>query len=211
MQAGTFSTNLDLAGPTNNLVTTGNVTLSAAKVAGFDLASKLHTISALTGVKTGNDLEIEKMTTDMRVAPDGVKADNFDAVVPALGTLVGGGTIDSKNSLDFKMAATLRGGVGSVASASSNLAADAIGGLIGRATGGAKPGPCKGAEAVIPFQVKGTTSDPQFVPDVGGIAANMLKSQLGCAGTLLPGGPQAQQGNNPNNPLGALGGLIKKP
>ena len=37
------------------------------------------------------------------MAPDGLRADNFNAVVPTLGTLVGAGTIDAKNNLDFKM------------------------------------------------------------------------------------------------------------
>jgi hypothetical protein len=66
---------------------------------------------SLAGVKTGKDLDIEKLTTNLRMAPDGLKADNFVAVVPNLGNLVGAGTIDSKNALDFKMAATLTNAV----------------------------------------------------------------------------------------------------
>jgi len=60
----------------------------------------------LTGVKTGKDLDIEKLTaiSTWRLR---IRADNFLAVVPTLGQLVGAGTIDSKNNLDFKMVATL--------------------------------------------------------------------------------------------------------
>jgi hypothetical protein len=74
-----------------------------AKLVGFDLGSKLAAVSKLVGVNTGKDLDIEKMTTDLRMAPTGLEAKNFQAVVPSLGTLVGNGTIDAKNELDFKM------------------------------------------------------------------------------------------------------------
>ncbi len=36
----------------------------------------------------------------------------------------------------------------------------------------------------MPFLIRGTTADPKFIPDVGGLAAGLLKSQLGCAGGL---------------------------
>jgi AsmA protein len=198
LQAGTLSTNLNLAGPTNKLVTTGNVGLYTAKLAGFDLGSKFSAISSLAGIKTGSDLAIEKLTSNVRMAPDGLKADNFDAVVPALGTMVGGGTIDSKNELDFKMAATLTDALGVAASPVSDAGA-----LLGKLTGGG--GGCKKG-TTIPFQIKGTTSDPKFIPDVGGLAAGMLKSQLGCMGSVASGA----SGQNANNPLGELGGLFKK-
>jgi AsmA protein len=201
LQSGTLSTSLNLAGPTNKMVTTGNVGLFGAKLAGFDLGSKLSSISALTGVKTGSDLAIEKMTSNLRMAPDGLQAENFNAVVPALGTLVGGGTINSKNALDFKMAATLTDVIGAVGSPVGTA-----GSLLGKIGGGSSKN-CK-SQTTIPFQIQGTTSDPKFVPDVGGLAAGMLKSQLGCVGGLVPGTGGAQQ--NPADTLQQLGGLFKK-
>jgi hypothetical protein len=111
-----LSTNLDLAGPSNKIVTTGSVGLYTAKLAGFDLGSKLSAVSSFIGVRTGSDLDIEKLTTNLRMAPDGLKADNFNALMPTVGTLVGSGTIDSKNNLDFKMAASLKNAVGEAAS-----------------------------------------------------------------------------------------------
>jgi AsmA protein len=205
LQAGTLNTNLDMTGPTNKMITTGNVGLFGGKLAGFDLGSKLSAISALTGVKTGSDLLIEKLTSNVRLAPDGLKADNFDAVVPSLGSVVGGGTIDSKNQLDFKMAATLTDVIGQAASP-----VNSAGGLLSQVMGGAGGGGCKKG-TTVPFQVKGTTSDPKFIPDVGGLAAGMLKSQLGCVGGLAGNAPGAK-GSQPdaNNPLGQLGGLFKK-
>src|SRR5207245_2902096 len=89
--AGALNTNLNIAGPTNKLITTGTVGLYKAKLAGFDLGSRMSTISALTGLKTGQDLDIEKITTNLHMAPTGLETENFLAAIPALGTLVGAG------------------------------------------------------------------------------------------------------------------------
>jgi AsmA protein len=236
LQSGMLNANLELSGPTNKLVTTGNVGLFNAKLVGFDLGSKLAAVSKLVGVNTGKDLDIEKMTTDLRMAPTGLEAKNFQAVVPSLGTLVGNGTIDAKNELDFKMAATLKNGVagavgavGSAGSAATGAASSAVGGLLGKVTGGAGAaggaasaaggllGNCKNASGgsgpTLPFQIKGTTKDPHFIPDVGGVAAGMLKSQLGCVGgggSQTKTSQQQQPQANPNNPVDAIGGLFKK-
>jgi len=225
LQGGALNTNLEVSGPTNKLVTSGNVGLFNAKLAGFDLGSKLSAVSKLVGLNTGKDLDIEKMTTNLHMAPTGIEAQNFLAVVPSLGTVVGNGTIDAKNNLDFKMAATLKNAIGGAAgaagSAATGAASNALSGLLGNVTGGAGGaaggllGNCKNASGgsgpTLPFQVKGTTSNPQFIPDVGGVAAGMLKSQLSCFG----GGSQTkassqQQQQNPNNPVDAIGGLFKK-
>ncbi len=205
LTAGTLNADLDITGPTNKLVTTGNVGLFNGKLAGFDLGSKMAAISALAGLKTGQDLDIEKLTTNLRMAPEGLRADNFNASVPALGTLIGAGTVDAKNNLDFKMVATVSKNLGSGASAPAGAAggvAGALGGLLGKAAGGAAA--VQGMK--IPFLVQGTTSDPKFVPDVAGLAKEMFKSQLG--GLAAPGNTQQQQ--NPSNPVDALSGLFKK-
>src|SRR5437667_1050849 len=204
LTAGTLSANLDIKGPTNKLVTDGTVGLNAAKLEGFDLGSKMAAITALTGLKTGKDLEIEKLATNVHMAPNGLRAENFSAILPALGTLAGGGTLDSKNNLDFKMAATLTGGaIGAMGNAGND-----IGSLIGAATGAGKSSSCKGG-TTIPFLIQGTSSDPKFVPDIGGAAAGLLKSQLGCSGgTLLGAGERGEQ--TPENAVEAITGLFGK-
>jgi AsmA protein len=204
LQGGTLNTDLTLTGPTNKMVTTGTVGLFNAKLAGFDLGSKMSAISSLTGVKTGKDLEIEKLTTNLRMAPDGLKADNFVAVIPSLGNLTGGGTIDSKNDLDFKMVAALSGALG----AAGNPVGDASG-MLGKLTGGAGGGGCKGGTTTVPFMIQGTTADPKFIPDVGGLAAGMLKSQLGCAGGATAAGAKAVP-QTPTDAVSAIGGLLGK-
>jgi AsmA protein len=215
LQAGSLSTDLQIAGPVNRLVVTGNVGMLGAKLAGFDLGARMSTVAALAGYKTGKDLDIEKLTTDLRVAPNGIEAANFVLVVPGLGNLTGAGTVDAKNGLDFKMVAALTTAAGATAAggsaaapASSPAAGSAAGptqpasgglaGLAGKlgfgdklASLGDKAGTvgnlarkyagatCTGG-MTVPFQVKGTTADPKFVPDVGGLAASLLKTKLGC-------------------------------
>jgi len=198
LQAGTLDANLNLSGPTNRLVTTGNVGLFKGKLAGFDLGSKMSAISALAGVKSGSDLNIEKITSNVRMAPSGLQAENFLAVLPAVGTLAGAGTVDSKNKLDFKMAATL-----STANVAGTVASPVTAGAGAMSKSSA--GGCK--TTTIPFLIGGTTADPKFSPDVGGIAASLMKSQFGCAGGLL-GGANPQE--NPANAINALSGLFKK-
>jgi hypothetical protein len=133
------------------------------------------------------------------MAITGLEADNFLAVVPALGTLTGAGTIDSKNNLDFKMLATLA--QSATASSSTGVGATGIGGILG-AIGGGQSGK---QGMTIPFQIHGTASNPQFTPDIGGAAASLLKAQLGRLGSPASANPQQQQ-----NPVDALSGLFKK-
>jgi AsmA protein len=201
LESGTLSENLTMAGPTTNLVTSGNAGIFNVKLAGFDLGSKMSSISALTGLKSGKDLEIEKMTANLRMTRDGLRADNFIAVLPAFGQIVGAGTIDAKNNLDFKMAATLKSGIANVANPTGALTS-----VLGGGSSGCKNG------VTVPFKIEGTTADPKFVPDVGGVAAGMLKTQLGCAGSGLTGAKNLNPTNlNPTNPASAIGGLFKKP
>jgi AsmA protein len=235
LEGGALNANLNLEGPTNKLVTAGNVGLFSAKLVNFDIGSKLASIGNFVGIKTPKDLDIEKLTADARVAPDGLQVQNLNLVAPAVGTLAGNGTIDARNQLDFKMALTLRGGTTTTAAnapqnepgngSGNENPGGGLGGLLARVTGGTNSPlgnlggaaggilrGCKGTGGpAIPFQVKGTTKDPKFVPDVGGIAAGVLKSQLGCAGGgLLPKGQQQgqQQPGQQQNP-NAIKGLLK--
>jgi AsmA protein len=198
LQAGSLNTNLNLNGPTAKLVTTGNVGLFGAKLAGFDLGSKMSGISSLAGAKTGKDLELEKLTSDVRMAPDGLTLQNFVAVVPGLGSLVGGGVIDSKNNLNFRMAAELSNSLGG---AGTPVASGM--GMLAKFTGSSK---CKGG-LTVPFRVEGTTSDPKFTPDVSGAAASFAKSQLGCLGGAASG---AAKGQTPANAVGGFMRLLGK-
>jgi AsmA protein len=163
LQAGTLSTNLNIQGPLDRLVTTGNVGLFNAKLAGFDMGSKIAALSAFSGIKGSGDTSIQKLTSQLRVASEGIHTTNLDLVIPAIGQLNGGGTISSTSALNLRMVATL--------SAESGIAS-AVGSLTGRPMS---------KDARIPFMIQGTTSDPKFVPDVGGILGGAVESELGKA------------------------------
>jgi AsmA protein len=186
LEAGAVNADLLIAGPVDGLVTSGTVGLVGAKLAGFDLGSKLSAVAKLAGINTGKDLDIEKLTTKLRVAANGIQVSDFLAVVSGLGSLAGAGTVDAKNGLDFKMVANLKTPSSAPAPAQAAAPAPSSGGFAGLMSGELKGlltkatgATCAGGLAV-PFLVKGTTSDPKFVPDVGGAAAALLKSRLGC-------------------------------
>ena len=207
LSAGTLSHNLHITGPTNKLVIDGSVGLYNGKLSGFDLGQKMTGVAALAGIKTGKDLDIEKLTTDVHMAPTGLKADNLNLVAPALGTVVGGGTLDSKNNLDFKAVAT-------VSAAMLSSAGGSPGGDIVKVLGGGAK--CKNGGIKVPFQIHGTTSNPQFVPDIGGATASLFKSELTCAGGAVGGaeslakGLGGTTGKDAAGALSQLGGLLGK-
>jgi AsmA protein len=157
LKQGTLNANLAINGPVDKLVTTGAVNLSNAKLTGFDLGSKMGSLGSLAGISKVGDTDIQTFSTDVRVAPEGIRSDNVNLVVPSIGAMTGSGTISADHKLDFKMIAHLGR---QSSSAAQPLAKAAAGGGI-------------------PFKVEGTTSNPQIVPDVGGIVggyANGLKN-----------------------------------
>ena len=203
LTAGTFAANLNVAGPANGLVTAGTVSLARARLSGFDLGAEMKAISAFTGVRVGRDLDIETLTTMIRIARQGLRFERFNAVVPALGYLTGAGTVDERNNLDFKMVATLSTAVGVDTVVGTSGALDEVVGLLT----GQEAKISRGKAQRVPFLVKGTTSNPQFIPDVSGLVIQTLQEQVGALGTKsAPRGPARQE----VNPINILGDLFKK-
>jgi AsmA protein len=187
LQGGTLSVNVGITGPVDKLVIVGPIRLAQTKLAGFNLSSKMSAISALSGSQSGSDTSIQNLSTDARVAPEGIRTQNVNLTIPALGTVTGNGTISPGGALDYKMNASLSGG--------------AVTGLTQLAGIGGKGGS-------IPFFIQGTTSDPKFMPDVQGMVNGQLKGGLGGALGGLMGGKNSN-GNTPS-PVDALGGLFGK-
>jgi AsmA protein len=111
LKGGTLSTTMAIAGPVDKLVTVGTVKLENSALANFNLGSKLSSISALSGKSTGNDTTIQNFSSDVRLAPDGTKADNINLNVPSMGVVTGAGTVSPANELAFKLNAAV-GGLG---------------------------------------------------------------------------------------------------
>jgi len=157
LNGGTLSANLDINGPADSPVISGPIRLSNSKLARFDLGSKMSSVSKLSGSNTGADTSIQNFSTNARIAPDGVRGENINLTVPALGVLTGSGTISPGGAMNFKMSANLNG---AVASAVTKMA-----GLGDKGT-------------VIAFFIRGTTSNPTFEPDIKGTLTGGLGAQV---------------------------------
>ena len=177
LSGGTLSANLVITGTAQDPVITGPIRLSNSKLAGFDLGSKLSSISKLSGAKTGLDTSIENFSTDARVAADGVRTEKINLKIPALGVLTGSGTISPGGAMEFKMTALLNGTI-----------TTAVTKLAGLSDQGES----------VPFFIRGTTSNPSFVPDVEGMLKGQMGRQLGNFVKNRLTGNSAQ--NNQQNP-----------
>ncbi|HWZ42699.1 MAG TPA: AsmA family protein [Candidatus Saccharimonadales bacterium] len=185
LQGGTADADLAIEGAVDRLVTTGDLNVANARLTGFDLASKLSAVSALTGMKGNSDTMIQTFASNLRIAQEGIRADNLKLIVPAIGTMTGRGTIGTNNTLDFHMVATLLNpGQGS---------------MLGQMTSGI-PGLGQNAKGTVPFLIQGTTASPIFVPDVAGSLNSGLLTSM-----------QPQQQTSGQQGLGnMLGGLLGK-
>ena len=164
LKEGTMNVDLAINGLLNKLVTTGSVKLSNAKLTGFDLGAKMGALSSFAGIPKGSDTVIETFSSNVRVANDGIRTENVDLVVPAIGSMEGSGTIAANQALNFQMVAHL---------SNSSSAMDKVASLA--PTGGGQ----KGSEGGIPFKILGTTSKPEFIPNVGAMAGSLAKGVVG--------------------------------
>lgn len=85
-----------------------------------------------------------------------VRADAINLTVPAFAVITGAGTISPAGELAFKMLANLQGGV-----------VEGLSKVAGATSG----------QSGIPFAIE-TTSNPKFVPEVGGAVAGLAKGEL---------------------------------
>jgi len=145
LEGGTASAKLALTGPTSAVVISGPVSVQNTRLKGFDLGTKMSAIEKLAGIKSGPNTEVQTLSANLKLAPDGTSLQDIHLVLPSVGELSGGGTISPRHALAFKMRATVRAGVISVL-----------------------------APPNIPFSIGGTSSDPQFRPEVGQLAAEEL-------------------------------------
>jgi AsmA protein len=190
LQGGNINMDLNAAGPLDRLVIDGPLKIEGTHLSGYNLGSKLGAIAAFTGNKGSTDTLIQTFSSALRVAPEGIKADNIVLDVPSLGIVTGNGVISGDNSLDFKMLVKLSG-------AANNL--------LGSLTGASASAQSKG----LPFLITGKTSNPVFRPAIGSAVAGDIQNSLF----------QAVQGNKGNKTDGqqqkpdlkdALGGLFNK-
>src|SRR5262249_32089643 len=182
LKGGTLSAELAIVGPLDKLVITGPVRLVNTQLANFDLGSKLGALSAFAGKSASSpNTSIQNASLNARVSPEGTKADDINLNLPAIAVITGAGTVSREGALAFKMIADLHGGV--------------AGGL-------SKVAGARSGEGGIPFAIEGTTSNPKFIPDVGGAVAGAAKDQIrNAAKGQVPGAGNVTKG---------LGGILGK-
>lgn len=180
LQGGTVSVNAAITGPLDKLIITGPVRMVNTKLTGFNIGSKMSAVlSTLTGIKTGNDTDIQNFSSDVHYSPVGIQTQNLSLIVPALGTLAGDGTISPDGALNYTMKADL-----------SSNAVGSVTKLVGMS----------GKSASIPFFIRGTTSDPKFVPNVSGMLKNSVANPL----------KNALSGQDKNSVVNSITGLFGK-
>jgi AsmA protein len=191
LQGGNINMDLNATGPLDRLVIDGPLKIEGTHLSGYNLGSKLGAIAAFTGNKSGTDTLIQTFSSALRVAPEGIKADNIVLDVPSLGIVTGNGVISGDNSLDFKMLVKLSGTANN---------------LLGNLTGASASAQSKG----LPFLITGKTSNPVFRPALGGAVAGDLQNSLLQAVGGNKGKTDAQGQQQKPNLQDALGGLFNK-
>src|SRR6185312_2841837 len=194
LQGGNINMDLNATGPLDRLVIDGPLKIEGTHLSGYNLGSKLGAIAAFTGNKGSTDTFIQTFSSNLRVAPEGIKADNIVLDVPSLGIVTGNGVITGDNSLDFKMLVKLSGTANN---------------LLGSLTGASASAQSKG----LPFLITGKTSNPVFRPALGGAVAGDLQNSLLQAVQGKGNKTNGQQNQKPNlqDALGGLLGKKKKP
>ncbi|MGD0445704.1 MAG: AsmA family protein [Edaphobacter sp.] len=212
LEGGTLTANLNVTGSTAAPIISGPVRVSNTTLAGFDLGSKLGPLSSLAGIKSGSGTAIQSLSANVNVNGGNVRTDNVSLVVPSIGTATGAGTVSAAGALNYNILLKLTGLLGGAGGKGGTTAgAGGIAGqLMGMIPGGAAAGAAGGVVGNIagaalrngvPVQIGGTTSNPTFTPNMGGI----MNSAAGSATKAA-----AKPGNNQTNPLSnTLGGLLK--
>jgi AsmA protein len=160
LRGGTLSMNLAVTGQAKALVITGPIALDKTRLVGFDIGSKIHGIAALSGVKTGDTTEFEKLRVSVRITNAGVVANKIEAVIPAMGELTGSGTVSPADQLDFNLVVKVASatGIGKVG-VGLLTKLNSLGGASG-----------------VPLRVTGTPDEPYITADVGGLVQKKTKS-----------------------------------
>lgn len=164
LKGGTLSLNIAVHGQAKALAIAGPLALANTRLVGFDVGSKIHGIAALSGMKTGDTTEFERLRVNVRMTNAGVVAERIDAVISGMGELTGSGTVSPADQLDFNLilqGATAKG-IGKVGV-----------GLLSTLNGGT------GGKSGVPIRITGTPDDPNITADVGGVFGRTTKSIFG--------------------------------
>jgi AsmA protein len=212
LQGGTLTTSLNVAGTAAAPIISGPIRINNTNLAGFDLGSKLGPLSSLAGIKSGSGTAIQSLSANVAINGGNVRTDNVSLVVPSIGSATGAGTISAAGALNYNVVLKLTGLLGGIggktggAASAGGIAGQLMGMIPGGAAGGVAGGVVGNIAGAalrngVPVAIGGTTSNPTFTPNMGGMLS-------GAAGSATKGAAAKPSGNS--NPLSnALGGLLK--
>ena len=153
LEGGTAAANVTVDGETDKLVSDGSVAIQKTRLAHFDLGSRMNTVAKLTGIKISPDTDFDNISASVHAGLDGMKVQKISVIAPAIGELLGDGTISPGNALQFKMRANLHTG--------------AMLDIVNPS-----------GQTSVPFFIQGTSAEPKFVPDVKGIIGGIAQQKL---------------------------------
>jgi AsmA protein len=168
LKGGTMTAQLAITGTATAPEIAGPVEVDNTQLAGFDLASKIQGLKALTGTSGGTG--IKTLKADVRETAAETQLSNIDAEIPALGTATGSGTVTTAGAVNFQLAAKLGG------SGATGALSEIAGGLLHTV-----------GTSSVPVTITGTTSNPVIRADVGAMVKNSLGAGKKGVGGLLQG------------------------
>ncbi|HEY1809044.1 MAG TPA: DUF748 domain-containing protein [Acidobacteriaceae bacterium] len=179
LKGGTLTAQLAVTGTAKAPEIKGPVQLANTQLTGFNLAQKIEGLN-IPGI-SGNVTSIQTLQADVDSTVPQTALTNINAVVPAIGSATGQGTVSAAGALNFQLTGTLKGGVASLA----NAAASALGGIAGGLLHSA-------VSNGVPLTVTGTTSNPVIHADMakmlrGGAPGKNAQGKKANMGSVLKG------------------------
>ena len=171
LKGGTLSMNFAVTGHAKALDISGPVALDDVRLVGFDVGSKLHGIAALSGVKTGDTTNFQKLRVNVHITDAGVVVENLEATIEGMGDISGRGTVSPSDQLNFNLMVKNPPTKGVVAKVGVGLFSklNGSGGNSGNGSG-------------VPMHVAGTTEEPIITADLGGAGAVVGKTTKSIVG-----------------------------
>jgi AsmA protein len=164
LRGGTLSAHFDLKGSARDNVIVGSYEIRNTQLVGYNLGSKIVGIAALGGIKTGDTLDIEISSADVRITKSGSETTNIYSVIPALGESTGSGTVSPSGELNFHLISNVTSAKGL-----NKVGIDLLT-KLNRSSAADKPSTATG----IPINITGTAENPIITADVNGLVKGNL-------------------------------------
>jgi AsmA protein len=170
LRGGTLTTSLSITGPLQALLISGPVELSNTRLAGFNISSQLKGLAAAALGQSGDVTNIQTLRLNLQITPNGTRADNIYASLPAIGEAVGSGTVSPAQALNFHLNLKLDTSRGIGGKAVDLLS------MLNRTTGQTA---AQAAAKGVPVTITGTSANPILTADMKGLLNKNATSILG--------------------------------